>query len=90
MRVRHEGWPPGLHVQLTAQLFVFAYELGIFLFELADAQRWWWERRDLFGREGKRRLELRYRLLELYDSTAKVNKGAWPCHHIGVFVTCSM
>ena len=65
MRVCHEGWPPGLHVQLTAQLLILAYELCIFLFELANPQRWWWERRDLFGRERKRRLELRHGLLKL-------------------------
>jgi hypothetical protein len=59
-------------MQLTAHLFIFAYELGVFLFELADAQRWWWERRDLFGRERKRRLELRHSLLELHISN--INK----------------
>ncbi len=66
VRVRHEGWPPGLHMQLTTQLLILAYELGIFLFELADTQRWWWKRRDLFGRKRKRRLELGHGLLELY------------------------
>jgi len=54
-------------MQLTAQLFVLAYQLCIFLFELADAQGWWWERRDLFGRECERRLELGHCLLELLD-----------------------
>jgi hypothetical protein len=60
-----------MHKQLTAQLFILAYEPGVFLFELADAQSWWWERRDLFGRERKLpgRLELRHGLLELYVST---------------------
>ena len=65
VRICHEGRPPGLHMQLTAQLLILAYELGIFLFELADAQRWWWERRDLFGRESKRRLEFSHGLLKL-------------------------
>ena len=60
-------------MQLTAQLFILAYNLGIFLFELPDAQRWWRERRDLFGRESKRRLELRHGLLKLW-ADGKLNK----------------
>jgi hypothetical protein len=54
-------------MQLTAQLFILTYDLGVFLFELADAQRWWWESSDLFGRERKRRLEFCHRLLKLLD-----------------------
>jgi hypothetical protein len=61
-------------MQLTAQLFILAYELGVFLFELADAQRWWWKGRYLFGRECKRRLELRHRLLELYNFRGTANQ----------------
>ena len=71
-------------MQLTAQLFILAYELGIFLFELADAQRWWWERRDLFGRERKRRLELCHGLLELCeDDNQKINKRSG---HGGIYM----
>jgi hypothetical protein len=77
-------------MQLTAQLFIFAYKLGIFLFELADAQRWWWERRDLFGRERKRRLELRYGLLKLYNSTGRQVNERVRCYCAGEGVTCSM
>jgi hypothetical protein len=35
------------------------------LLELADAQRWWWQRRDLFGRERECGLQLRHCLLKL-------------------------
>jgi hypothetical protein len=42
------------------------------LFELADAQRWWWQRRDLFGRERERRLELRHGLFELFICTSVI------------------
>lgn len=65
VRVCHERRPSGLHVQLTAELLILAHQLGVFLFELADAQRWWWQRRDLFGRERERGLELRHGLLKL-------------------------
>jgi len=65
MRIGHQWRPPGLHLQLAAQLIVLAHELGIFLLQLAYAQRWWWQRGDLFGREGERRLELGHGLLEL-------------------------
>jgi hypothetical protein len=61
-------------MQLTAHLFILAYELGIFLFELADAQGWWWEGRDLFGRERKRRLELRHGLLKLHIPMGAANQ----------------
>jgi len=75
-------------MQLTAQLFILAYKLGIFLFELANAQRWWWEGRDLFGRERKRRLELRYGLLKL---TPWDRKSMSECRIVcGRGVTCSM
>jgi hypothetical protein len=36
------------------------------LFELADAQRWWRQGRDLLWRERERRLELGHGLLELH------------------------
>jgi hypothetical protein len=63
--VGHERRPSGLHVQLAAQLIVLTMELRVFLFELADAQGWWWERSYLFWREREGCLELRHGLLEL-------------------------
>lgn len=66
MRVCHEGRPPGLHMQLPTELLVLAHQLGIFLFKLANAKRWWWQSRDLFGRERERCLKLGYCLLKLW------------------------
>ena len=65
VRVCHERRPSGLHVQLAAKLIVLAQELRVFLFELADAQRRWRQRRNLFRRERERRLEFGHGLLEL-------------------------
>jgi hypothetical protein len=66
MWVCHERRPSGLHVQLATELVVLAHELGVFLFELADAHRRWRQGRDLLWRERERRLELGHGLLELY------------------------
>jgi len=66
MWVCHERRPSGLHVHLATELVVLAHELGVFLFELADTQRWWRQGRDLLWRERERRLELGHGLLELY------------------------
>ncbi len=65
-----------MHMQLTAELLILAYELGVFLFELTDAQRGWWERRDLFGRKSKGRLELRHGLLKL-DIPMNIMSECW-------------
>jgi hypothetical protein len=58
-------WVVARHGRLEWAAACYFEVLGIFLFELADVQHWWWERRDLFGREGKCSLELRHGLLEL-------------------------
>jgi hypothetical protein len=52
-------------VQLTTELVVLAHKFGVFLFELADAHRWWWQGRDLLWREREGCLELGHGLLEL-------------------------
>jgi hypothetical protein len=83
MWVCHERRPSGLNVQLATELIVLAHELVIFLFELADAHRWWWQSRDLFRRERKGRLELRYGLLELLD--VGLSFGAMP--RLGLCIT---
>jgi hypothetical protein len=66
MWVCHERGPSGLHMQLATELIVLTHELRVFLFELADAQRWWRQGRDLLWRERECRLELGHGLLELY------------------------
>lgn len=83
VRVCHEGRPSGLHVQLAAELLVLAHQLGVFLLELADAQRWWWQRRDLFGRERECGLQLRHCLLKLRGC-------AWPCQCMCAKAKCGV
>jgi len=73
-------------VQLAAELLILAYQLGVFLFELADAQRWWWQRRDLFGRERERGLELGHGLLKLLD--VGLSLRAMPC--LGLCITAAL
>jgi hypothetical protein len=52
---------------LAAQFVVFAEQLGVVLFELADTQGRWWQRGDLFWGERECGLELGHGLLELFD-----------------------
>ena len=77
-------------MQLTPQFVVLTEQLGVFLFELADAQGRWWQRCDLFWRESKGGLELGHGLLKLRRDNRCREMEAKLWGLVPSLLTCSM